>query len=381
MKPQKIILVIGTRPEAIKLFPIFEELKKYPRQFKPIVIATGQHKELSRQIFDLFDFEPDFDFDIMAPNQGLNNITIDCLRDLFPCFLRIKPDMVLVQGDTTSALTGALAGYYAKVKVAHIEAGLRTHYKFNPYPEEMNRVLISQLAGYHFAPTITAEENLLKENISKDVIFITGNTVIDAAKLTLERYVTDDSIPGITEYDLKNRHLILVTAHRRESFGQPFENIKLALQKIAEASNKFLIVFPVHLNPIVQEAFGGLNDLAKEKGLQNIKAISPLSYPHMLSCMKQSFLILTDSGGLVEEASFLGKPVLILREVNDRPESVTAQMAEVVGTQTGNIYNVFMRIACACKRDEYKAMAIPRSLYGDGTAAKKIVEKLKELCE
>lgn len=380
MKKLKILLVIGTRPEGIKLYPIHRELKKLPELFQPIIISTGQHRELSQQVFDLFKFSPDFSFDLMQPNQGLGSLSSALIGTLTYCFLSEKPDLVIVQGDTTSALMGALAAYYTRTKLCHIEAGLRTHFKFNPYPEEINRVLIAQLAGFHFAPTERAKQNLLRENVSEDRIFVTGNTGIDAARIVLEEYPADDGIPGLCEEDLKNRHLILVTAHRRENFGKPLENIEMALRKIAEASRKFLIVLPLHLNPIVQNAFSRLVEISKNGNYPNIKVIPPLNYPEMLSCMKKAFLILTDSGGLVEEASFLGKPVLILREVTERPESVEAGIAKIVGTSSGSIYNTFLQVACACKRSAYKKMAVRKDLYGDGHAAEKIVKILGELC-
>lgn len=317
----------------------------------------------------------------MQPNQGLGSLSSALIGTLTHCFLSEKPDIVLIQGDTTSALMGALAAYYTKIRLGHVEAGLRTFFRFNPFPEEMNRVLISQLSGFHFCPTERAKENLLKENIPEDRIFVTGNPGIDAVRIVLEEYPVKDGIPGLREEDLKNRHLILVTAHRRESFGKPLRNIEMALRKIAEVSRKFLIVLPLHLNPIVQDAFSYLLEISKNRTYPNIKVIPPLNYPEMLSCMQKAFLILTDSGGLVEEASFLGKPVLILREATERPESVEAGIAKIVGTSSGSIYNTFMQVACACKRNLYKKMAVKKNLYGDGHAAEKIVRILSELKE
>jgi len=381
MKPLKVILIIGTRPEGVKLFPLIRELRKYPAKFETKIVATGQHKELIDQVFDLLKFSPDISFDLMQPNQSLGSLSSGLIGTLTYCFLSEKPDFVIVQGDTTSAFMGALAAYYTRIKLAHVEAGLRTSFKFNPYPEEMNRILIAQLAGFHFAPTEKAKQNLLQENVPEDRIFVTGNTGIDAARIVLEEYPAGDGIPGLREEDLKNRHLILVTAHRRENFGKPLENIEMALQKIAEASRKFLIVLPLHLNPIIQEAFSHLVKISENGSYPNIKVIPPLNYPEMLFCMKKAFLILTDSGGLVEEASFLGKPVLILREVTERPESVEAGIAKIIGTSSGSIYNTFLQVACDCKRQTvYRKMAVKKNLYGDGHAAEKIVKILEELC-
>ena len=381
MKKLKILLVIGTRPEGIKLYPVWKELKKYPTKFETRIVATGQHEELIDQVFSLLKFSPDISFDLMQPNQGLGSLSSNLIGTLTHCLLSERPDIVLVQGDTTSALMGALAAYYMKIRLGHVEAGLRTNYLFNPYPEEGNRRMIATLAGFHFAPTQQAKENLLKENIPEDRIFVTGNTGIDAVRIVLESYPAKNPIPGLREEDFKNRHLILVTAHRRESFGKPLRNIEMALKKIAETSRKFLIVLPLHLNPIVQDAFSRLSEISKNRTYPNIKVIPPLNYLEMLSCMQKAFLILTDSGGLVEEASFLGKPVLILREVTERPESVEAGIAKIVGTSSGSIYNTFLQIACACKRKKiYKKMAVKKNLYGNGHAAEKIVKILPELC-
>jgi len=378
LKKMKICLVIGTRPEGIKLFPIWKELKKYPNKFETRIVATGQHKELVDQVFDVLKFSPDINFDLMEPNQGLGSLSSKLIGTLTYCFISEKPDFVLVQGASTSALMGALAAYYTRIRLGHAEAGLRTHHLFSPFPEEGNRRIIATLAGFHFCPTEGAKENLLKENIPEDQIFVTGNTGIDAARIVLEEY-PETPIPGLCEEDLDNRHLILVTAHRRENFGKPLKNIEIALRKIAEVSRKFLIVLPLHLNPIVQDAFSHLMEVSKNGSYPNIKVIPPLNYPEMLSCMKKAFLILTDSGGLVEEASFLGKPVLILREVTERPESVEAGIAKIVGTSSGSIYNAFLQVACACKRDTYKKMAVKKNLYGDGHAAEKIVKILSGL--
>lgn len=373
MKRLKIAIILGTRPEAIKCFPIIKELQKYPEQFQPIIISTGQHKELIYQVFEDLDFKPDQDFGVMEINQSLGNLTNKLLPHLINYFTENKPDMVLIEGDTTSAFLGALAGYYAKVRVAHIEAGLRTHLKFNPFPEEMNRVLIGQLAGYHFAPTYIAKQNLLQENIPENQIFVTGNTIIDA----VEYMVKQDKLKVTKEFqkDTKNRVFFLVTIHRRENFGEPMENIRLALEKIAATSDIFQIIFPLHPNPNVQRVFKDFG-----KGISNIHVLAPVSYSEFLCYIKMSFLILTDSGGLVEEASYFGKPVLILREVTERPESIDAGIARIVGTQASQVYNVALHYY-TCQSD-YQKMAVEKKyLYGDGKAAQKIIKLLSKLCQ
>jgi len=373
MKRLKIAIILGTRPEAIKCFSIIKELQKYPEQFQPIIISTGQHKELIQQVFDDLDFKPDQDFNVMEVNQSLGNLTNKLLPRLISYFTEKKPDMVLVEGDTTSAFLGALAGYYAKVRVAHIEAGLRTHLPFNPFPEEMNRVCIADLAGYHFAPTIIAKQNLLQENIPENQIFITGNPIIDV----LEYMMKQGKVRMTKEFqeDIKDRVFFLVTIHRRENFGEPMQNIRLALEKIADTSKRFHIIFPLHPNPNVQKVFKDFGE-----GVSNIHVLAPLSYSEFLCYMKMSFLILTDSGGLVEEASYFGKPVLILREVTERPESINVGIARIIGTQASQVYNVALHYY-TCQSD-YRKMAVEhRYLYGDGEAAQKIVKLLPELCQ
>ncbi|GAH26859.1 unnamed protein product, partial [marine sediment metagenome] len=358
MKKLKVLLVIGTRPEGIKLFPVYKELKKSPELFDPLVIATGQHEELASQIFKFFNFKPDLSFGVMQKNQTLSTLTLKLIPLLTNAFLGLEPDIVLVQGDTTSAFIASLAAYYAKVRLGHVEAGLRTHYKFNPYPEEMNRTLISQLAGFHFAPTEIAKQNLLREGIRKEDIFVTGNTIVDAAKGVLEHNITPN-MDKLLPQGAEDQAIILVTAHRRENFGQPLKNICLALKQLTETSEKLLILLPIHLNPNVQSVFIELSD---DERFPNIKTFPPLSYPEFLFYMTKAYLILTDSGGLVEEASLLGKPVLILREVTERPESVNAGIAQVIGTRTQDIYRQTLHLY-SCRSD-YNRMAQKKDLYG-----------------
>ncbi len=373
MKRSKVAIVIGTRPEAIKLAPVIKELQKYPEQFQPIITSTGQHKELLQQTFNFLDIKPTINFQIMTKNQTLADLTSKLIPMLTNYFLSQNPDMVIALGDTTSALCAAMAAYYAKCKISHVEAGLRTHFSFNPYPEEMNRCLISTLVGYHFAPTKIAKQNLLQENIPEKQIFVTGNPIIDV----VEYMVKQGKIKLTKEFqeDFKDRVFFLVTTHRRENFGEPMQNTRFALEKIANTSEKFHIIFPLHPNPEVQKIFKDFG-----KGVPNIHVIPPLSYPEFLSWMKASFLILTDSGGIVEEASYFGKPVLILRQVTERPESVAAGIARVVGTRAQEIYRIALHYY-VCQND-YRKMAIEKKyLYGDGKAAQKIVKLLKEICQ
>ena len=353
--------------------PIIKELQKYPEKFDTIIVSTGQHSELLQQTLNFFDIHPTIDFRVMIKNQTLAGLTSKLIPKLTDYFLEESPDMVIVQGDTTSTLCSAIAAYYSKKRLFHIEAGLRTGYKFNPYPEEMNRCLISTLSGFHAAPTQIAKENLLKENISENQIFVTGNPIID----TLEYMVKHEKIKITKEFqeDFKDHVFLLVTTHRRENFGEPMQNIRLALEKIAETSKKFQIIFPLHPNPNVQKAFKDFG-----KGFSNIHVIPPLSYPEFLSWMKASFLILTDSGGVLEEASYFGKPVLILREVTERPESVNAHIARIVGPRTQDIYRIVLHYY-GCQKD-YRRMAIEHKfLYGDGKTAQKIVKLLPGLCD
>jgi len=373
MKRLKIVIVIGTRPEAIKLFPIIRELQKYPEQFEKIIISTGQHQGLLQQTFNFFDIHPTINFQVMRENQTLAGLTSKLIPKLTDYFLEELPGMIIIQGDTTSALCSTIAAYYSKCRISHVEAGLRTHLLFNPFPEEANRRMISACSGYHFAPTQIAKQNLLKENIPEKQIFVTGNPIID----TLEYMTKYGKIKINKEFqeDIKDRVFLLVTIHRRENFGEPMQNIRLALEKIAETSKKFQIIFPLHPNPNVQEIFKDFG-----KGFSNIHVIPPLSYPDFLSWMKASFLILTDSGGVLEEASYFGKPVLILREVTERPESVNAHIARIIGTRTQDIYQIVLHYY-SCPGD-YRKMAVEHKfLYGDGTAAQKIVKLLPELCD
>jgi len=353
----------------LKLFPLIKELKKYPTKYKLEIIKTGQHDELVDDVFKLFDIKPNFDFGVMEYCQNLASLSSKLIAPLTNCFLALEPDVIFIQGDTSSAFIAALGAYYASKALIHIEAGLRTHFLFNPYPEEMNRCLISTLAGFHFAPTQRAKENLIKENTKPEQIFVVGNTIIDTLKLVLKDYITDN-IKARFPKEFEGKDLFLVTAQRRENYEQ-FANIRLALEKLAETSKRFMIVMPLHPNPKVQDAFSGMKSIHF-----NIKIIPPLSYPEFIYYMTKCKFLITDSGGLVEEASYLGKPVLILRDVTERPESVDAGIARTIGTQSSHIYNTVIHYF-SCGKD-YKEMARKELLYGDGTAAQQIVKILEE---
>jgi len=355
MKKFSVAIIIGTRPEGIKLYPLIRNFKSR-NCFETIVIATGQHDELIKQVFELFNFEPDYNFDLMHENQSLSALSYRLISSLTACFNQLKPDLVIVQGDTTSAFIAALSAYYTHTKIAHVEAGLRTFDKSAPFPEEINRTLISHIADFHFAPTENARANLINEGINSKNIVVTGNTIIDAIKLLL---------PEIKKKDKKifKKKLIFATAHRRENFGQPFANISLALQRLSK-TNRFKILLPIHPNPQVKNIFSNIaND--------NLRLVDPLDYRQCINFLNQSYLVLTDSGGLVEECAFLGKPVFILREKTERVESVQEGIAKIIGTDPTVIYDEVLKLFH--NKKEYKKMACSSQIYGDGTASEKIV--------
>jgi UDP-N-acetylglucosamine 2-epimerase (non-hydrolysing) len=373
VKTLKILFIFGTRPEAIKFAPLIKACKKRTNLFQVLTCVTAQHREMLDQVLSFFAITPDFDLDIMMAGQGLFDITSRSLTGLEKILAEASPDLIFVQGDTTTAFAGALAGYYKKIKVCHLEAGLRSSNKYSPYPEEMNRVLADHIADYHFAPTDKAAENLYKEGITKNV-WMVGNTVIDALFLgmsMIEKRGEAEFLRYFNFLDVSKR-IILITGHRRESFGKPFENICLALKEIASSHPDTEIVYPVHLNPNVQKpVYRILKDCA------NIHLIEPLDYPHLIWLMNKCFMVLTDSGGIQEEAPTLGKPVLVMREVTERTEGIEAGTARLVGTSKETIIretNVLLNDATA-----YQSMANAVNPYGDGTASEKIVEILAEL--
>jgi len=368
----RVLSVFGTRPEAIKLAPVVKQLRKHPEQLENRVCVTAQHRAMLDQVLGLFDIQPDYDLNIMQTDQSLAEVTANVLTRLEAVLVKEKPDWVLVQGDTTTAMVGALSAFYHRVKVGHVEAGLRTWDKYHPFPEEINRRIADSISDLHFAPTETAKQNLLREGICDKNILVTGNTVIDALHwagalaFDLETFKIDALNPR------SNVRLSLVTAHRRENCGEPLENICAALREIAEKyRDNVHIVYPVHLNPNVQgPVYLRLSDVP------NITLLPPLDYLPMVHFMKRAYLVLTDSGGIQEEAPGLGKPVLVLRNVTERPEAVEAGTLKVVGTDRERIVAETVRLLE--NRAEYERMARAVNPYGDGRAAERIVEALSK---
>ncbi len=370
---KKILFIFGTRPEAIKMAPLVKEFLEHKSDFTTEVCLTAQHREMLDQIINFFNLPADFDLDLMKSGQTLFDITARALVGIEKVLKEYMPDLIFVQGDTTTAFVGALAGYYKKVQVAHIEAGLRSFNKFSPFPEEANRVMISHIGDYHFVPTDTAKNNLIRENIN-DNIFVVGNTVIDALKLGLniiKHKGEDEYFEFFNDINFDKR-IILVTGHRRESFGSGFENICNAVKQIAKKYQDIEIVYPVHLNPNVQEPVNRIL-----KGLSNVHLISPLDYPYLIWLMSKAYLVLTDSGGIQEEAPSLGKPVLVMRDVTERQEGVDAGTAKLVGTQLDYIVRETEKLLNS--EDEYNRMAKAVNPYGDGTASKKIIDIVNKL--
>jgi UDP-N-acetylglucosamine 2-epimerase (non-hydrolysing) len=361
---KRILTIFGTRPEAIKLAPVILELKKHPERIESLVCVTAQHREMLDQVLEWFQIRPDYDLDLMLPDQGLAEFASRALVSVSQVLQKVQPDVVLVQGDTTTAMMAALAAFYRRIPVGHVEAGLRTRNRYNPFPEEINRRMAGVLASYHFAPTERAAAALRAEQVPEESIFITGNTVVDALLMTVQRPV--DLELG---FGLDGRRLILVTAHRRESFGAPFESLCLALRDLAGRNPDVEIVYPVHLNPKVREPVGRI--LA---GQPRIHLLEPLRYEQFAHLMAQAYLILTDSGGIQEEAPVLGKPTLVMRETTERPEAIEAGTANLVGTDR---HRIVAEAECLLHDPEaYRAMAQAGSPFGDGQAAERIVNIL-----
>ena len=359
----KILIIFGTRPEAIKMAPLVLRLRQ---ALDVKVCVTGQHREMLDQVLKLFQIIPDYDLDLMKPNQNLANLTAEVLNGVTHILQQKKFDWVLVQGDTTSTMAGAMAAFYQKVRVGHVEAGLRTYDLNSPFPEELNRQVTSKMVQLHFAPTAESKQNLLKEGFSENNISITGNTVIDALLWVLEHSTPLDLALPI---DLQQSRIILVTGHRRENFGEGFQQICEALQTIALQQPDVQIVYPVHLNPNVLEPVNRILS-----NLPNIHLLEPLEYPHFVHLMNQSALILTDSGGVQEEAPSLGKPVLVMRDKTERPEAVQAGTVKLVGANQRTI--VDETILLLNDSEAYRKMALAHNPYGDGTASKKIMDAL-----
>lgn len=355
---------MGTRPEAIKLAPVIKRLQLHPEEIQSIVCVTAQHREMLDQVLDLFEIRPDCDLDLMSEGQTLHSLTASVITSVTSVLEELRPDVVLVQGDTTTAMVSALASFYKQIPVGHVEAGLRTDDRYNPFPEEINRRLVTELASLHFAPTHTAVNALLREGISRESIFLTGNTVVDALQ-----YMVSHLQPTDLKLPLRGDKLVLVTAHRRENFGRPIRNICAALQALAADNGDVDIVYPVHLNPNIQEpVYRLLSDCP------GIHLLPPLDYMTFVSLMAKCYVVLTDSGGLQEEAPALGKPVLVLRTTTERPEAIEAGTAKLVGIETEDVIEQAEFILR--DRDEYRRMATAVSPYGDGRAAERIVDVL-----
>jgi UDP-N-acetylglucosamine 2-epimerase (non-hydrolysing) len=359
---RRVLCVVGTRPEAIKMAPVIRALKGDPR-FECRVLATGQHREMLRQALEIFDIKPDIELDMMRPNQTLSSLTSRLIDELDGVLVRESPDCVLGQGDTTTVLCAALASFYRRIPFGHVEAGLRTGDFYNPFPEEMNRVLAGHLSRWHFAPTETSQLNLLREGIPSNRIWVTGNTVIDA--LMMVEGATDDLRPNVAP----GKRLLLVTAHRRENFGEPFKNILVALRRLVEMRSDIEILYPVHPNPNVKEPA-----LAALSGLPSVHLVSPLDYLPFVAAMRTCYLIISDSGGIQEEAPALGKPVLVLRNETERPEAVMQGVVQLVGCDPDLIVSSTLRLLD--DPQAYSAMARGISPYGDGKAASRILDVL-----
>ncbi len=369
-RKRRVLFAFGTRPEAIKLAPVISAAREN-RAFETVVCLTAQHREMVDQVVRLFDIKTDFDLNIMEKGQSLTDLTHHLLLRMREVIQKVDPSCLVVQGDTTTAFAVALQAFYQKVPVAHVEAGLRSHDKYQPYPEEMNRVLISHLGDYHFAPTREAENNLLREGISKTKIFMTGNTVVDAL-IHIRKRVKLNRYPAL-EKAMKGKRVILVTAHRRENFGKPLESICRALKKLAWAYPGTEIVYPVHLNPHVWQV------VHKElKGVRGVTLLKPLSYEELVFLMDHCYLVITDSGGMQEEAPSFGKPVLVMRNVSERPDGITLGVAKLVGSSESKIFKEAGRLLKDSKA--YRNMVKNKNPYGDGKASERIIRVLSKGC-
>lgn len=358
----KVLSIFGTRPEAIKMAPLIKELESR-KEIKSIVCVTAQHREMLDQVLDTFKIKPDYDLNIMQQGQTLGDITTRALNGLEKVVKNVKPDIVLVHGDTTTTFAGALAAFYNGVSIGHVEAGLRTNDKYAPFPEEMNRQMVDCLSDLYFAPTKLSKENLLKENKDEKKIFVTGNTVIDAMSTT----ITDDYTHPALDWIKQDERMILLTAHRRENLGEPMHHIFKAIRRIVDEFSDVKVIYPIHMNPLVRE-------VAQEifANCDKVKLIEPLEVFDFHNFQNKAYLILTDSGGIQEEAPSLGKPVLVLRDTTERPEGIEAGTLKLVGTDEEKIYNETKKILT--KQNEYKKMSQATNPYGDGHASKYIVD-------
>ena len=379
MHKKKIMLVFGTRPEAIKMAPLVHALKAKPDQFETIVCVTAQHRQMLDQVLKIFEIKPDIDLNLMKPSQDLSTLTANIIIEMKKVFSLHQPDIVLVHGDTTTTLATAMTGFYSSIPVGHIEAGLRTYNLNAPFPEEFNRQITSKIATWHFAPTALSKKNLLSEGIKNSTISITGNTIIDALHWTLKRIDEDkfrrinleNTLNTILNFSWQTDKYVLITAHRRENFGDGFFQICTAIKELASIYQDTHFIYPVHLNPNVDKI---VNDILK--GLNNVHLIKPQEYEPFVYLLKYAYLVLTDSGGIQEEAPSLGKPVLVMRDVTERPEAVESGTVELVGSNYVRIVQGVSRLLQ--DKNHYLSMSHAHNPYGDGLASKRIVDILKD---
>lgn len=361
---KKVMLVFGTRPEAIKMCPLVLELKKR-KEIQTIVCVTGQHRQMLDQVLKSFEIEPDYDLSVMKERQDLFDVTINVLSGIREVLEKVKPDIVLVHGDTTTTFTTALACFYMQIAVGHVEAGLRTYDIYSPYPEEFNRQAVGIIAKYHFAPTEVSRQNLIREGKNADSIFVTGNTAIDALKTTVRKEYTHELLDWA-----KGSRLIMLTAHRRENLGEPMHHMFRAIRRIVDEHPDVKVIYPIHMNPVVRKAAN--EELGED---ERIRIVEPLDVLDFHNFMAHAYLILTDSGGIQEEAPSLGKPVLVMRDTTERPEGIAAGTLKLVGTDENTIYNEFKRLLD--DQEAYNQMAHAENPYGDGTACKQIADILE----
>jgi UDP-N-acetylglucosamine 2-epimerase (non-hydrolysing) len=369
MNKKKIAVIFGTRPDTIKMAPVILELQKHPDFFDVLTIATAQHRQMLDQVLEVFKIKPDYDLDIMAPKQTLASLTAKIITGIDEVLEKEKPDMVLVQGDTSTTCIGSLAAFYRQIPVGHVEAGLRTNDKSNPFPEEINRRITGCITDLHFAPTATAKKDLLKENVDPKTIFVTGNTVVDALEYSVKENYSF-MLPVLNELTSVNNKIVLVTMHRRENWGKPMEGAANAIKRLVIKFPDFRFVFPVHLNPIVREAVTPIL-----KDLKNVFLIEPLDYLDFVNLMAKSYLILTDSGGVQEEGPHFGIPILCLRYVTERPDAVDFGTVKLVGLDEEKIYSTALSLIE--NPEEYKKMANAVNPYGDGFSADRTIKIIK----
>lgn len=384
IEKKKILLVFGTRPEAIKMFPLIKSLQKHPERFEVLVCVTAQHREMLDQVLDLFDIKPDFDLNVMQKGQDLYDVTSRVLLGMRDILSQSKPDLVLVHGDTTTSMATALAAFYQRIDVGHVEAGLRTHNLYSPWPEELNRQLTGRIAKYNFSPTELNKQNLLSEGIDEKTIYITGNTIIDALNIVLQKIAANATLQDIIKQQLtvcgydtcrltQDKKLVVITGHRRENFGDGFNNVFNAIKTLSEKFPNVDFVYPVHPNPNVREP---IKRILGDSLTNNIFLLEPLDYLPFVFLMNKSKLLLTDSGGIQEEATAIKKPILIMRDTTERPEAVETGAVKLVGTNYDLIVNEVSDLLT--NTSEYRLIENRESPYGDGTAAERIVAILTE---